>query len=130
MANFLRLGICVCIGAIGFAASGTAAVPKPAIAIAKSLERMTIAPLNGATAVGCTPSNTTVELRTETTGFQSGNVASDIVVTGGRVIIGNKKFLWDLTGVLPGTYMAIIDAKSDKGEIARTTVQMPVTACK
>ena len=71
-----------------------------------------------------------VDFRVSTTGFNGKEVVSDVVVTAGYVVIGKNKFLWDLTGTRLGTYMAIVDAKSEKGELARTTAQIEVVACK
>ena len=71
-----------------------------------------------------------VDFRVSPTGFNGKNIVSDVVVTAGYVVIGKNKFLWDLTAARPGNYMAIVDAKSEKGEIARTTAQIEVVECK
>jgi hypothetical protein len=80
--------------------------------------------------MGCSPSSTMVDFRVSTTGFNGKDVVSDVVVTAGRVVIGKNKFLWDLTGMRPGTYMAFVDAKSEKDELAHTNAQIEVVECK
>lgn len=109
---------------------GAARVAKPTVAVSKSLDRIILAPAGIMVPFGCAPSSTMVDFRVSTTGFRGKDIVSDVVVTAGRAIIGKNKFLWDLTGTRPGTYLAILDAKSEQGELARTTAQIEVAECK
>lgn len=108
---------------------GSARVTTPKVVLSKSLDRIIIAREGVVAPSGCTPSSTMVDFRISTTGFEGKNIGSDVVVTAGRVIIGKNKFLWDLTGTMPGTYLAIVDAKSEKNEIARTTGSIEINEC-
>jgi hypothetical protein len=110
-------------------AIANAGVPGPRVAVAKSLDRIIVAPSNKEPTSGCAPTATIVDFRVTTSGFKGKDIESDIVVTAGRAIIGKMKFAWDLTGVRPGNYMAIVDAKSEQGELARTTAQLQVAEC-
>ena len=123
------LTIFVCCGCV-MPAISAAQAGKPTVAVSTSLERIVVAPPGSPAPSGCAPTPTMVDFRVSPTGFNGKNIVSDVVVTAGYVVIGKNKFLWDLTGTRPGTYMAIVDAKSEKGELARTTAQIEVVACK
>lgn len=123
------LTIFVCCGCV-MPAISAAQAGKPTVAVSTSLERIVVAPPGSPAPSGCAPSPTMVDFRVSPTGFNGKNIVSDVVVTAGYVVIGKNKFLWDLTGARPGAYMAIVDAKSEQGELARTNAQIEVVECR
>lgn len=103
---------------------------SPSITVTKSLRQITIAPVAGAVPTGCVPSATVVDLRVVPAGFKGRKVASKIVVTAGRMGVARKKFAWDLSGVGPGNYVAMVDSKTNKGEAARMVTSIEVVECR
>lgn len=105
---------------------------EPSATVSASLTTVIIkdscdAPRRSPTA--CKPTGANVALTTAAKGFAGANLTYDVIVTGGTIAGKGKSAAWDLTGVNPGTYMAIVTVTDDAQHTATGSVAVTVASC-
>jgi hypothetical protein len=76
----------------------------------------------------CKPTTTAETLTVTAKGF-TGKLTYDYIVTGGRISGHGPTAAWDLAGVSPGTYMAIVTVTDENGHTATASTPVTVRAC-
>lgn len=109
--------------------SSNAAYQKQSVQLAASTNTITLPCAPGTRSDSCPATiPTTVQLAATITNFDK-NPLYSYTVTGGRVSGGGSSVSWDLSGLAPGSYTAVVEVSDRKKHIVTASTVVSIVKC-